>query len=48
MTLELIIAGVLLLAWLALLVGAGITAPAVHLLLAAAAILFVHGWALTR
>ena len=28
--------------------GAGITVPAVHLLLALAAILFVRGWALTR
>ena len=43
-----LLAIVLLVAWFVLAIAMGITAPAVHLLMAASAILFVRGWALTR
>ena len=38
----------LLIVWLVLVAAIGVTAPAVHLLLAASATLFVRGWALSR
>jgi hypothetical protein len=43
-----LLAIVLLGAWIVLAVPMGLTAPAVHLLVAASAILFVRGWALAR
>lgn len=43
-----LLAIVLIVAWIVLAVVMGITAPAVHLLVAASAILFVRGWALAR
>jgi len=43
-----LLAIVMLIAWIVLAVPMGITAPAVHLLLAASTTLFVRGWALAR
>lgn len=43
-----LLAVVLLVAWIVLAVLMAVTAPAVHLLMAASATLFVRGWALSR
>lgn len=43
-----LLAVVLLVAWIILAVPMAVTAPAVHLLMAASATLFVRGWALSR
>ncbi len=43
-----LLAIVLLIVWVVLAGPMAVTAPAVHLLVAAAATLFVRGWALSR
>jgi hypothetical protein len=45
---SILLAIALLIAWMVLAAAMAVTAPAVHVLLAASATLFVHGWALTR
>lgn len=45
---EIVASIVLLLAWLAAVLIADVSAPAINLLLAAAGTLFVRGWAVTR